>query len=62
MNLQSPDKFDIELTRFFLSLKKALETRTQLLPYLRKQILDDTEKNFSEISDQEVKEYLQSKR
>lgn len=59
--MNPPDKIDLELTRFFLALKKALDI-PQLLPYTRRQIFDNTEKYFNEISDSEVREYLSSKR
>jgi hypothetical protein len=50
---------DLELSRFFLALHKATE-KPQLLPYLKKQIFDDTEKYYQELSDQEVNNWLKN--
>lgn len=44
--------------RITVAIDKALATKTQLLPYLRKQILEDIAYNLRTMSDNEVEEYL----
>jgi hypothetical protein len=62
MELENPDTVDLAIGRLFLSLRNSLDRKTQLLPYLRKQILDDTEHFFQTLTDDEVREYLKSLR
>lgn len=48
---------ELELSRFFLALHKAMEV-PQLLPYLKKQIFDNTEKYYATLTDEEVFDWL----
>lgn len=60
MNLNNPSKDDLVVGKFFLSLKMALEGKHQLLPYLRTQIIEDTEKHFIQLTDEAVKNYIRT--
>jgi hypothetical protein len=48
---------EFELARFFLALNKAMNI-PQLLPYLKKQIFENTEKNYQTLTDEEVDSWL----
>jgi hypothetical protein len=56
----SQKTIDFELARFFLALNKAMDV-PQLLPYLKRQIFDKTEKNYQIITDDEVNAWLNRK-
>jgi hypothetical protein len=48
---------EFELARFFLALRLSLN-KPQILDYLKKQILDDVEKNYNTLSDDQVDQWL----
>ena len=48
---------EFELARFFLALRMSLN-KPQILDYLKKQILDDVEKNYNTLSDDQVEQWL----
>jgi len=48
---------EFELARFFLALRMSLN-KPQILDYLKKQILDDVEKNYNTLSDDQVDQWL----
>ena len=46
------------LSKLMLALKRTLDSKHQLLPYLREQIQLETLNNFSKLSDDEVKLFM----
>jgi hypothetical protein len=49
-----------EITRFFIALQRSLDSKHQLLPYMKSQIYNDVERSYLSISDEEVKAFLKS--
>lgn len=49
---------DRAMRRITVSIDKALASKPQLLPYLRRQILEDITYNIRTLTDNEVEEYL----
>lgn len=52
---------DFHAAKIVLSLNKALQ-KPQILPYLREQIIRDMLSNFDSVTDEEVYEYLESRK
>ena len=51
-------RIEKELRKITVAIDKALASKPQLLPYLRKQILEDITYNMKTLTDNEVEEYL----
>jgi hypothetical protein len=49
-----------EITRFFLALKITLDTKPQLLKYMKDQIYTDVENLYLRLTDVEVKDFLKA--
>lgn len=51
-------QIDKAMRRITVSIDKALADKPQLLPYMRKKILEDITYNIRTLTDNEVEEYL----